>query len=89
MDRSTERRQRPGLDGWSIAAALGLLAVAFLIERVAPAKPKDRPETAKDLPPRSDTKRDAPRAGLATENEDRGRQATSPAEIPAIYRECH
>ena len=83
MDRSNERRQRPRLDGWSIAAALGLMAVAFLIERVAPAILDDRVETDKVLPPQSDAKRDASPAGLAIESEDRGRQATSPAEIPA------
>ena len=82
-DRATERRQGASLNGWSIAAALGLMAVAFLIERVAPEDKKGGTQTTQGLPPQSDASRDASPAGLATEGEDRGRQATSPAEIPA------
>jgi membrane protein len=37
----------------------------------------------KDLPPNSGAKRDASAAGIASEDEDRGRQANSPSEIPA------
>ena len=69
-------RRRTGATGWSLAAALGLLAVAFLWDRIAP------PET-KAFPPKDGAKRNAPAAGLAGEGHDRGRQATSPSEIPA------
>lgn len=78
MDNGTDGRQS-SLD---IAAALGLLAAAFLIARVAPAETEDTPK-AENLPPKSGAKRDASAAGFATEGEDRGRQATSPSEIPA------
>lgn len=71
---------RPGgltnLDGWSLAATLGLLAVAFLVDRVAPSK--HRPPQLQPKP-----KRNAFTIG-ATEADDRGRSATSPSEIPAI-----
>jgi membrane protein len=70
------RGREPSLSGWSLAAALGLLAAAFLIDRVAPAHDAaspDQPEKARHASP----------AGLAAENEHRGRHATSPAEIPA------
>ena len=70
------RRRESNLSGWNIAAALGLLAVAFLIDRGAP--PND---DASPIPPKE--KRDTSSASLATESEDRGRHATSPAEIPA------
>ncbi len=82
-DGTSGLRQQTSLDGWSIAAALGLVAAAFLIERVAPADVEVRPRPAKDLPPASDSKRDASPTGLAIEGEDRGRKASSPAEIPA------
>jgi membrane protein len=70
------RRRESGLSGWNIAAALGLLAVAFLIDRVAP--PHDQ---AAPMQPKQ--KRDASPAGLATESEDRGRHAKMPSDIPA------
>jgi membrane protein len=77
MTKARGRRDRKtALGGWDIAAAIGLLAVAFLIERAAPA---NGPKVA--LQP--DAERDASPAGLAVEGEDRGRQATSPSEIPA------
>jgi membrane protein len=82
-DNKMERRSRTGLDGLSIAAALGLMATAFLIERLVPTNQKDdRQKPSKDLPSQSDARQDASLAGLAVEGEDRGRQATSPAEIP-------
>ena len=70
------RRGESNLIGWNIAAALGVLAVAFLIDRGAP--PSD---DASPMPPKE--KRDASAAGLATESGDHGRHATSPTEIPA------
>ena len=78
MDNGTDRRH----SSLAIAAALGLLAAAFLIARVAPAETEDLSK-AENLPPKSGAKRDASAAGFATEGEDRGRQATSPSEIPA------
>jgi membrane protein len=62
------------LSGWNIAAALGLLAAAFLVERLVPAKSEDLPERK--------TKRDTSAVGL-TGRGDRGRLAASPSEIPA------
>jgi membrane protein len=67
---------RAKLDGWSFAAALGLLALAFVVDRMAPPESASRP-----LQPKP--KRDASAAGLASEGDDRGRSATSPSEIPA------
>ena len=82
--RTSETKRGAGLNGWSIAAALGLMAAAFLIERIAPAEVEERPKSAAgDLPATSNAKRDASAASLATEAEDRGRHATSPDEIPA------
>lgn len=83
-ERTTGRRQQTNLDGWTIAAAIGgLMAMAFLMERIAPIKQNGPPTPAKDLPLQSDTQRDACRGGLAVEGGDRGRQAASPAKIPA------
>jgi membrane protein len=74
-------KSKSSLSGWSIAAALGLMAAAFLMERLAPTDTESRP-SPKDLPTTSKTNRDASAAGLATEGEDRGRDATSPTDIP-------
>jgi hypothetical protein len=52
-DRQTGRRPRTDLDGWSIATALGLMATAFLIERLAPTDQNDQPDPLKVLPSRS------------------------------------
>jgi membrane protein len=75
-----DTESRPGrqanLSGWNLAAALGLMAAAFLIERLAPVENEA-------LPPKREARRDASAAGLATERQDRGRQANSPSEIPA------
>jgi membrane protein len=74
-------KSKSSLSGWSIAAALGLMAAAFLMERLAPTDTESRP-SPKGLPTTSKTNRDASAAGLATEGEDRGRDATSPTDIP-------
>jgi membrane protein len=76
MDGLENARREASFSGWSVAAALGLLAVAFLLDRGAP--PNDK---ASPIPPKE--KRYASPAGLATESGDRGRHATSPTEIPA------
>ena len=38
MGSDTAPGRRRDLTGWNIAAALGLLAAAFLVERLAPAR---------------------------------------------------
>ena len=74
MGLDTEPGRRSPLTGWSLAAALGLVAAAFLVERLAPAENEAGPERK--------TRRDASAVGL-TEGRDRGRLAASPSEIPA------
>jgi membrane protein len=74
MGLDTADGRRRDLTGWNIAAALGLLAAAFLVERLTPT------ENA-DVPGRK-TERDASAVGL-TGARDRGRLAASPSEIPA------
>jgi membrane protein len=64
------------LGAWDIAATLGLVAVAFIIERTAPA---DNAKPA--LPPKEG--RRASTAGPASEDGNRGRDAASPSDIPA------
>jgi membrane protein len=64
------------LSGWEIAAALGLLAVAFTAERVVPAGRAEPPLKGKET-------QHASAEGLAAEGGDRGRGAATPAEIPA------
>src|SRR3954470_695234 len=64
------------LGAWDIAATLGLVAVAFIVERTAPA---DNAKPA--LPPKEG--RHASTAGLANEVGHRGRDAASPSDIPA------
>lgn len=59
---------RAGTGGWSLTAALGLLAVAFLVDRLAPAE--NEASSSK-----MEASRDASAAG-------RGRSARTPAEIP-------
>jgi membrane protein len=68
--------RRAGAGGWSVAVALGLLAVVFLIERLAPPENGD-PRTTRE------TDRDISAVGLTGENEERGRFATTPSDIPA------
>lgn len=66
-----------GPSGWTIAAALALLAAAFLTEQVLPRDEEHRLG-------RSKHRRDAaPTTALATEDKDRGRLASRPSEIPA------
>jgi membrane protein len=76
MDDLESARREVSFSGWRVAAAFGLLAVAFLIDRGAPPNDEASPIAPKE-------KRDASPAGLATESGDRGRHATSPTEIPA------
>jgi membrane protein len=64
------------LGAWDIAATLGLVAVAFIVERTAPV---DNAKPA--LPPKEG--RHASTAGLASEDGNRGRDAASPSDIPA------
>jgi membrane protein len=64
------------LGAWDVAAALGLVAVAFIVYRTAPA---DNAKPA--LPPMEG--RHASTPGLASEDGNRGRDAASPADIPA------
>ena len=66
----------PSLGAWDIAATLGLVAIAFIVERTAPA---DNAKPA--LPPKEG--RHASTAGLASEDGNRGRDAASPSDIPA------
>jgi membrane protein len=79
MDLQNRPRKHASADGWSIATALGLLAVAFVWDRMAPAQPKE----GGGLEPKEDQSRHASPASLVTEGGDRGRHATSPSDIPA------
>jgi len=72
-----------GSGGWSLAAALGLLAVAFLLDRLAPPENVARPDRSEAFPKKQDGDRDAFPAAVATEGDDRGRLADAPSEIPA------
>ncbi|MBU6463581.1 MAG: YihY/virulence factor BrkB family protein [Bradyrhizobium sp.] len=73
-ERESQPVRRASPNGWSIAAALGLLAAAFLMERLAPSE-------TENLQPKSEARRNASTAGAATEGRDRGRQASWPSEI--------
>jgi membrane protein len=75
MALETEPDRRHNLTGWNLAAALGLLAAAFLIDRLAPGENEGFSERK--------TKRDASALGLTAEGNDRGRLAASPSDIPA------
>ena len=66
----------PSLGAWDIAATLGLVAIAFIVERTAPT---DNAKPA--LPPKEG--RHPSTAGLASEKGNRGRDAESPSDIPA------
>lgn len=59
---------------------LGLLAAAFIIERVAPPEASSE---GKGLPSRSGARRDASTIAREMERAGRGRQADSPSDIPA------
>jgi membrane protein len=63
------------LRGWNLAAALGLLAIAFVVEQIAPAENKGLSERT--------TERSASALSPPVEAGDRGRLAASPSEIPA------
>ncbi|WP_152977401.1 hypothetical protein [Bradyrhizobium pachyrhizi] len=81
-DRQTGRRSQTSLDGWSIAAALGLMAAAFLIERLGPTdRNGGQPDSSKVLPSR--TKRDALPPAWPRKAKTVAAKPTSPAEIPA------
>ncbi|WP_246774069.1 YihY/virulence factor BrkB family protein [Bradyrhizobium diazoefficiens] len=81
MPEPDTRRTERG--GWSLAAALGLLAVAFLWDRLSPPENVARSDKEEALPRKEAPDRDASAIGLATEGADRGREAESPSEIPA------
>ena len=72
-EHSAGRRADPG--GWSLAAALGLFAAAFLWDRVSPPEKRTFPSRNK-----STGRASAPAS--AAESGDRGRQAASPTDIP-------
>jgi membrane protein len=71
----TKPDRRPNVTGWNLAATLGLLAAAFLVERLAPQENQGFSERK--------TKRETLAVGLTAEGTDRGRLAASPSEIPA------
>ncbi len=72
LDTADDRRR--DFTGWNIAGAVGLLAAAFLVARLAPAENGDVPERK--------TKRDAS-AVVLTAGGDRGQLAESPSDTPA------
>jgi membrane protein len=82
MSEARKPDRRSG-DRWNLAAALGLLAVAVLWDRIAPPEKTAQPKDDEAFSPKEDAERHASAADLATESGDRGRHATSPAEIPA------
>lgn len=69
--------------GWSIAAALGLMGVALLWDLLAPPDCGARPAKHEDFPEGRENERNASPAERASQGGDRGRQATSPSQIPA------
>ncbi|MGY4434975.1 hypothetical protein ACVWWO_007452 [Bradyrhizobium sp. F1.13.1] len=77
MKDTEHRLQGSASSGWSVAAALGLAAVAVLWDRLSP--PEDEAHASKQP-----TGRDRPAPAAASDGgEDRGRLANSPSEIPA------
>lgn len=68
--------------GWSLATALGLVAVAFLWDRLSPPENVARAED-EVFPRKEAADRHASSIGLGAEGADRGRDADSPSEIPA------
>jgi len=74
--------RRTDRGGWSLATALGLLAVAFLWDRLAPPESVARPDKDEDFAEKREGGRDASPAAVSTEGDDRGRLAASPSEIP-------
>ncbi|RXH41646.1 YihY/virulence factor BrkB family protein [Bradyrhizobium zhanjiangense] len=75
--------QRAEGGGWSLAAALGLLAVAFLWDRLAPPEAVIEPDRGEAFPEKQQRHREASSAAVIVEDENRGRLADSPSEIPA------
>ena len=82
-DPAEIRSRRSDGPGWSLAAAAGLVAVAFLWDRIAPPDRAAQKQKDKAFPENRDTLRHDAAPEMATEAEDRGRQASSPAEIPS------
>lgn len=74
MGLDTAHGRHHDVTGWHIAAAFGLLTAAFLLEHLTPAENEDVPKRK--------TKWD-PSAVRLTGEENRGRLAASPSEIPA------
>lgn len=77
----TEARATDGK--WSIAAAVGLMAVAFFWDRIAPPDRQPGRQGDEAFPEHRDAERDASDTSLTKEGGERGRHASSPAEIPA------
>jgi len=75
MTTKENLRARHDVSGWSFAAVLGLLAVAVLWDRVIPTQ-------SQPVPGRRSSDRALSAVGRVNDD-DRGRQAASPAEIPA------
>jgi membrane protein len=76
MAELLDSQRGAGLGRWDIAAAIGLLVIAFAVDRLAPADRESFPwksEKAQDISP----------AGVAAEGQDRGRMAASPSQFPA------
>ena len=82
-DPAEIRSRRSDGPGWSLAAAAGLVAVAFLWDRIAPPDRAAQKQKDNAFPENRDTLRHDAAPEMATEAEDRGRQASSPAEIPS------
>jgi membrane protein len=72
-DLDNVRRRRTDFSGWSIAAALGLLGVAILWDRLVPAEKEH-------VPPHS--RRHASPLDSSSDGQHRGPQTTSPTDIP-------
>lgn len=69
--------------GWSLAAALGLLAVAFLWDRLAPPENVTQPHKGEAFPEKQERDRNASATAVAMEGEDRGRLANAASDITA------
>lgn len=67
---------------WSLAAAVGLLAVAFMWDRLVPPHAGRPHQNNDDFPEERKAERNTSPAGVASETGERGREATSPSEIP-------
>lgn len=74
--------ERGHTSGWTVATALGLVAAAVLWDRVFPPD-SGSPGEGKFLPRDRNADRETSPIGVATEGAERGREATSPSEIPA------